>query len=39
MTIVPMLFYLIGFLCMWRVYDLKPAKVQSIKVQLKALDL
>jgi len=39
MTIVPMLFYLIGFLCMWRVYDLKPAKVQSIKAQLKTLDL
>jgi GPH family glycoside/pentoside/hexuronide:cation symporter len=39
MTIVPMLFYLIGFLCMWRIYDLRPAKVQSIKSQLKSLGL
>ncbi|MHA1820517.1 MAG: MFS transporter [Promethearchaeota archaeon] len=39
MTVVPMIFYIIGFLVMWRIYDLKPAKVVKIKAQLKELKL
>ncbi len=38
-AVIPMIFYLIGFVFMWRVYDLKPAKVQDIKKQLEKLGL
>jgi GPH family glycoside/pentoside/hexuronide:cation symporter len=39
MAVIPMIFYLIGFVFMWRVYDLKPLKVQDIKKQLETLGL
>ncbi len=39
MFFVPAIFYFIGFLFMWRVYDLKPLKVLDIKKQLKELNL
>jgi GPH family glycoside/pentoside/hexuronide:cation symporter len=38
-AVIPMIFYLIGFMFMWRVYDLKPSKVQDIKKQLEKLGL
>jgi len=34
MFAVPALFYLIGFIFMWRIYDLKPAKVLKNKQKL-----
>lgn len=39
MFFVPALFYFIGFLFMWRVSDLKPLKVNKIKIELKELNL
>ncbi|MFX1451697.1 MAG: MFS transporter [Promethearchaeota archaeon] len=39
MFFVPAIFYMIGFLFMWRVYDLKPEKVQKIKNQLIQFNL
>jgi GPH family glycoside/pentoside/hexuronide:cation symporter len=39
MFAVPALLYIIGFLFMWKVYDLKPDKVQSNKQRLKELKL
>jgi GPH family glycoside/pentoside/hexuronide:cation symporter len=39
MFAVPALLYLIGFLFMWRVYDLKPERVNEIKAKLSKLDL
>jgi Na+/melibiose symporter-like transporter len=39
MFAIPALFYFIGFLFMWRIYDLKPKKVQSIKQGLTELKL
>ncbi|TFG00297.1 MAG: MFS transporter [Promethearchaeota archaeon] len=39
MFAVPAFFYFIGFLCMWKIYDLKPEKVQIIKNKLKELKL
>ena len=39
MLAIPAFFYMLGFLCMWKIYDLKPKKVQTIKDKLKELDL
>jgi len=39
MFTVPALFYLIGFLFMWRIYDLKPSKVLLNKQKLVELNL
>jgi GPH family glycoside/pentoside/hexuronide:cation symporter len=39
MTIVPALFYLAGFVCMWRVFDITPERARSNKAQLAALGL
>jgi len=39
MLVIPAIFYILGFLCMWKIYDLKPKKVQEIKIQLKELKL
>ncbi|MFW9901479.1 MAG: hypothetical protein ACFFDY_09330, partial [Candidatus Thorarchaeota archaeon] len=39
MFAVPALFYLIGFLFMWRIYDLKPNKVLVNKQRLIELNL
>ena len=39
MALVPMIFYFISFLLMWKVYDLKPNKVQLIKEELNRLNL
>jgi GPH family glycoside/pentoside/hexuronide:cation symporter len=39
MFAIPAFFYLMGFLAMWRVYDLKPDKVQTIKNKLIQLNL
>ena len=38
-ALVPALFYFLGFLAMWRIYDLKPKKVQEIKLKLVELDI
>ena len=39
MLAIPAIFYMLGFLCMWKIYDLKPKEVQIIKDKLKELDL
>ena len=39
MFAVPAFFYFLGFLFMWKVYDLKPDRVQIIKSKLKELNL
>lgn len=39
MFFVPAIFYFIGFLCMWRIYDLKPNKVLQYKNELKSRNL
>ncbi len=39
MFAIPAIFYIIGFVFMWKVYDLKAPKVQEIKDQLKKLQL
>ncbi len=39
MLAVPAFFYLMGFLCMWKIYDLKPKKVQIIKDKLNELNI
>jgi len=39
MFAVPAFFYFIGFLCMWKIYDLKPDKVQGHKNKLKEFNL
>ena len=39
MLAVPAFFYLLGFLAMWKIYDLKPNKVREIKKQLEELKL
>jgi len=39
MFTVPAIFYFIGFLFMWKIYDLKPDKVLLIKQKLKELNL
>jgi len=39
MLLVPAFFYLLGCICMWRIYDLKLNKVQIIKEKLKDLNL
>jgi GPH family glycoside/pentoside/hexuronide:cation symporter len=39
MFAVPAFFYIIGFLCMWKIYNLKPDKVQNNKIKLKELNL
>lgn len=38
-ALIPALFYFLGFLAMWRIYDLKPKKVQEIKLKLVELDI
>ncbi len=38
-AIVPMIFYAIGFIAMWRFNDLKPGKVAEIKKQLEKLGI
>jgi Na+/melibiose symporter-like transporter len=39
MFAVPAIFYFIGFILMWKVYDLKPQKVEKNKNLLVQLDL
>nr|MDO8109068.1 MFS transporter [Candidatus Sigynarchaeota archaeon] len=39
MTIVPAIFYLAGFICMWKIYDITPAKALLNKAQLTELGL
>ncbi len=39
MFAIPAILYLIGFVFMWKVYDLNPPKVQENKVHLKKLQL
>jgi Na+/melibiose symporter-like transporter len=39
MFVVPAIFYFIGFLFMWKIYDLKPPKVDKIKKELVKLDI
>lgn len=39
LALIPMIFYLVAFFFMWKVYDLTPEKVQKIQVQLKELNL
>jgi Na+/melibiose symporter-like transporter len=39
MFIVPAIFYFIGFLFMWKIYDLKPQKVAKVKEELFELDI
>jgi len=39
MFLVPAIFYLIGFLFMWKIYDLKPEKVKKNKILLTELNL
>ncbi len=39
MTLVPALFYLLGFVCMWRVFDITPEKALLNKSQLAVLGL
>ncbi len=39
MLVIPAIFYVLGFLAMWKIYDLKPKKVQTIKDKLKELNL
>ncbi|MFX1322432.1 MAG: MFS transporter [Promethearchaeota archaeon] len=39
MALVPMIFYFISFLLLWKVYDLKPDKVERIKEELNRLNL
>ncbi len=38
-AVVPMIFYAIGFIAMWRFNDLKTAKIAEIKKQLEKLGL
>ncbi len=38
-AVVPMIFYVIGFIAMWRFNDLRPAKVAEIKKQLEKLGI
>jgi Na+/melibiose symporter-like transporter len=38
-ALIPALFYFLGFLAMWLVYDLTPAKTRMIKEQLLELKL
>jgi GPH family glycoside/pentoside/hexuronide:cation symporter len=35
MGLIPMLFYLASFVLMWKIYDLKPEKVQIIQIELE----
>lgn len=39
MFAVPAIFYFLGFILMWKVYDLKPQKVEKNRDLLKELDL
>lgn len=39
LALIPMIFYIVAFFFMWKVYDLTPEKVQKIQVQLKELNL
>jgi Na+/melibiose symporter-like transporter len=39
MGLIPMFFYLASFVLMWKIYDLKPEKVQRIQMQLKEREL
>lgn len=39
MVLVPLIFYLVGFVVMWRVHDLTPARVAEIKALLADRDL
>ncbi|MBN2153759.1 MAG: MFS transporter [Candidatus Lokiarchaeota archaeon] len=39
MTLVPALFYLAGFLCMWLVFDITPERARSNKDKLAAFGL
>lgn len=38
-AIIPAVFYLLGFLAMWLVYDLTPDKTKEIKMKLEELNL
>jgi len=38
-ALVPMIFYFIAFLLVWKVYDLTPEKVKNIREELKAKGL
>jgi Na+/melibiose symporter-like transporter len=39
MVLIPMIFYYVGFLIMWLVYDLTPDKVSENEISLKKLGL
>ncbi|MFX1409507.1 MAG: MFS transporter [Promethearchaeota archaeon] len=39
MALVPMIFYFVSFLLIWKIYDLNPEKVQSNKERLNQLNL
>ena len=39
MALIPMIFYFLAFILMWKVYDLTPEKVKKIQEELKAKEL
>jgi melibiose permease len=39
MGLVPMIFYIVSFLLMWRVYDLTPQKLEEIQETLESSEL
>ncbi|HEY0087919.1 MAG TPA: MFS transporter, partial [Candidatus Lokiarchaeia archaeon] len=39
MVLIPMTFYLISFLLVWKIYDLTPEKVQNNQSELKTIKL
>lgn len=39
LALIPIIFYIVAFFFIWKVYDLTPEKVHKIQVQLKELNL